>query len=60
MSASTKGSTPRITAAGTSPEKLGEAAAQLLLEPSSAQSDSYTDLMLPARLFVGDTTGPTA
>jgi LacI family transcriptional regulator len=51
-------STPRITAAGTNPEKLGEAAARLLLEPTGEQDESCTDLMLPAQLFVGDTTGP--
>jgi LacI family transcriptional regulator len=51
-------STPRITAAGTNPEKLGEAAARLLLEPAGEQDESCTDLMLPAQLFVGDTTGP--
>lgn len=51
-------STPRITAAGTSPEKLGEAAARLVLEKSPAALDGFTDLMLPAQLFVGDTTGP--
>jgi LacI family transcriptional regulator len=51
-------STPRITAAGTSPEKLGEAAARLVLESGTAHGDAFTDLMLPSHLFVGDTTGP--
>jgi LacI family transcriptional regulator len=51
-------STPRITAAGSNPEKLGEAAARLVLESSPAHSDGFTDLMLPAQLFIGDTTGP--
>lgn len=51
-------STPRITAAGTNPEKLGEAAARLVLERGGAHDDSCTDLMLPAQLFIGDTTGP--
>lgn len=50
-------STPRITAAGSNPEKLGEAAARLALEINSL-TDSFTDLMLPAQLFIGDTTGP--
>ena len=50
-------SSPRITAAGTSPEKLGEAAARLLLESPPARSEGSTDLMLPAQLFIGDTTG---
>jgi LacI family transcriptional regulator len=51
-------STPRITAAGSNPERLGEAAARLVLEPPSAHEDGFTDLMLPAQLFIGDTTGP--
>jgi LacI family transcriptional regulator len=49
--------TPRITAAGTNPEKLGEAAARLVVEGTAAD-DGFTDLMLPAHLFLGDTTGP--
>lgn len=51
-------SSPRITAAGSNPERLGEAAAKLVLESSPAHGESFTDLMLPAQLFVGDTTGP--
>ncbi len=51
--------TPRITAAGTNPEKLGEAAARLVVEGTVA-ADGFTDLMLPAHLFVGDTTGPAS
>jgi LacI family transcriptional regulator len=51
-------STPRITAAGSNPEKLGEAAARLVLEASPAHGEGFTDLMLPAHLFIGDTTGP--
>jgi LacI family transcriptional regulator len=51
-------SVPRITAAGTNPEKLGEAAARLLLEGTATQPEGCTDLMLPAQLFLGDTTGP--
>jgi LacI family transcriptional regulator len=51
-------SIPRITAAGSNPEKLGEAAARLVLEGSAAPGDEgFTDLMLPAQLFVGETTG---
>jgi LacI family transcriptional regulator len=50
--------TPRITAAGTDPEKLGEAAARLLLESPADATAGCTDLMLPAQLFLGDTTGP--
>jgi LacI family transcriptional regulator len=50
-------SIPRITAAGSNPEKLGEAAARLVLEGPSDHGDGCTDLMLAAQLFVGDTTG---
>ncbi len=50
-------SKPSITAAGSNPEKLGEAAARLVLASDTAVADSFTDLMLPAPLFVGDTTG---
>ena len=49
---------PRVTAAGTSPAKLGEAAAQLILGSTGGDDESFTDLMLSAQLFVGDTTGP--
>ena len=48
---------PRITAAGSNPEKLGEAAARLVLESAPAIGEGFTDLMLPAQLLVGDTTG---
>ncbi|MEO6246212.1 MAG: substrate-binding domain-containing protein, partial [Opitutaceae bacterium] len=50
-------SAPRITAAGTDPEKLGEAAARLVLDGGSDDTGSFTDLMLPAQLFIGDTSG---
>lgn len=49
---------PRITAAGSNPERLGAAAARLVLENPLGDSGSFTDLMLPAQLFLGDTTGP--
>ena len=51
-------SIPRITAAGSNPEKLGEAAARLVLENGASPDEGFTDLMLPAQLFIGDTTGP--
>jgi len=51
-------SSPRITAAGTDPEKLGAAAARLLLDPAADSAEGCTDLMLPAQLFLGETTGP--
>jgi LacI family transcriptional regulator len=50
-------SKPSITAAGSNPEKLGEAAARLVLQSATDDAGSFTDLMLPAHLFVGDTTG---
>lgn len=49
-------SKPSITAAGSNPEKLGEAAARLVLQQND-DTGSFTDLMLPAQLFVGDSTG---
>jgi LacI family transcriptional regulator len=49
---------PGITAAGSSPDKLGEAAARLILESTGEDDESFTDLILSAHLFVGDTTGP--
>jgi LacI family transcriptional regulator len=53
-------SSPRITAAGSNPEKLGEAAARLVLEGTPTADEGFTDLMLPAQLFVGETTGPAS
>jgi LacI family transcriptional regulator len=49
---------PTITASGANPEKLGEAAARLALESTGVEDESFTDLMLPAQLYVGDTSGP--
>jgi LacI family transcriptional regulator len=49
---------PCITAAGSNPDRLGEAAARLVLGSTGAEDESFTDLMLPAQLLVGDTTGP--
>lgn len=51
-------SRPRITAAGSCPEKLGEAAARLVLE-GDGRAESFTDLTLPSRLFIGESTGRT-
>jgi LacI family transcriptional regulator len=48
---------PRITASGTSPAKLGEAAAALVLGSTGNDDESFTELMLPAQLFIGDSTG---
>jgi LacI family transcriptional regulator len=49
---------PRITAAGAAPDKLGEAAARLILDSTGSDDESFTDLMVSAQLHVGDTTGP--
>lgn len=50
--------TPRITVAGTDPEKLGEAAARLLLDSTGSTDESFHDLTLPSQLVVGESTGP--
>ena len=47
----------RITGAGTSPDKLGEAAARLALG-DGLPAEGFTDLVLPAPLVVGNSTGP--
>ena len=47
----------RITGAGTSPDTLGEAAAQLVLG-EGVPAGGYSDLVLPAPLVVGRSTGP--
>jgi LacI family transcriptional regulator len=47
---------PYVTAAGTSPEKLGEAAARLVLQSTGEESDTFIDMMLPAPLIKGDST----
>lgn len=47
----------RITGAGTSPDKLGEAAARLVMGEGVA-AEGFTDLVLPAPLVVGNSTGP--
>lgn len=47
----------RITGAGTSPDKLGAAAARLVLG-EGVPAEGFTDLVLPAPLVVGGTTGP--
>jgi 8-oxo-dGTP pyrophosphatase MutT (NUDIX family) len=47
----------RITGAGTSPDKLGETAARLVLG-ANMPDEGYTDLMLPGPLVIGNSTGP--
>jgi LacI family transcriptional regulator len=46
----------RITGAGTSPDKLGEAAARLALG-EGLPAEGFADLVLPAPLVVGGSTG---
>lgn len=50
--------TPRITAAGSNPEKIGEAAARLIATLSDQPDSSrFTELVIPAQFSIGDTTG---
>lgn len=49
---------PRITVAGTDPEKLGAAAARLVLDTTGDEDESFHDLILPSQLVVGQSTGP--
>ena len=49
---------PRITVAGTNPEKLGQAAAKLVLESTGEENESFNDLILPSQFVLGETTGP--
>lgn len=49
---------PRITVAGSDAEKLGAAAARLLLDATGESDESITDLILPAQLVPGGSTGP--
>lgn len=49
---------PRLTVAGSDAEKLGAAAARLLLDATGEGDESITDLILPAQLIAGDSTGP--
>lgn len=46
-----------LTSAGALPEKLGEAAARLVLGSTGATDEPFTDLMLPSQLIVGRSTG---
>lgn len=50
--------TPRITAAGSDAEKLGAAAAKLVIHSTGDDDESFHDMILPSQLFVGDSTGP--
>jgi len=49
---------PRITVAGSDPEKLGAAAARLVLESTGEGDESLHELILPSQLVLGQSTGP--
>lgn len=49
---------PQITAAGSEAEKLGRAAAKLVVESTGEDDESFHDLILPSQLFAGQSTGP--
>jgi LacI family transcriptional regulator len=49
---------PAITGAGAPADKLGEAAARLLLDATGGDDESFHDIMLPAQLVEGASTGP--
>ncbi|QYM78982.1 LacI family transcriptional regulator [Horticoccus luteus] len=48
---------PRLTVAGTDPEKLGQAAARLLLDVIGRDDESLHDLILPSEFVAGESTG---
>ena len=54
--------TPSITAAGSNPEKIGEAAARLVarLSAQPETAGSFTELVVPAQFFMGETTAAAA
>lgn len=47
----------RITSAGTSPDRLGGAAARLILSQGLPE-EGFTDLVLQAPLIIGDSSAP--
>jgi len=47
-----------VTGAGTDPVKLGEAAARLMLASTGGDDESFSDLMLPSQLVIGESSGP--
>lgn len=49
---------PPLTAAGTVPDKLGEAAARLVLGSTGDDDESLTELLLPPQLHPGESSGP--
>ncbi len=51
---------PEITAAASSPEKMGLAAAELVTDYPAASSGRFRRVVLPATFVVGATTGPVS
>lgn len=49
---------PRLTVAGCAAEKLGATAARIILDSTGTEDESFNDLILPAQLLPGETTGP--
>jgi LacI family transcriptional regulator len=49
---------PVLTGASAIPEKMGEAAARLILESLESDRGGFTDLVLPAELVLGTSSGP--
>lgn len=50
--------TPQITAAGCEAEKLGRAAAELILDISRRNAGWFQDIIVPSELYIGQSTGP--
>ncbi len=51
---------PTITGASAAPEKMGEAAARLILESNGEAGGGFADLVLPAQLLTGESSGARA
>lgn len=58
FSALAQSESPSITAAGSDAEKLGRAAAKLIMESTGEDDGSFHDLILPSQLLAGESTGP--
>ncbi|MEZ5414200.1 MAG: LacI family DNA-binding transcriptional regulator [Opitutaceae bacterium] len=51
---------PHITAAGCEAERLGDAAGKLIMDSARRDDGWFQDLILPAELYLGQSTGPAA
>ncbi len=49
---------PRVTGAGSNPEKLGAAAARLVMACTGEEDEPFNDVILPAQLTLGTSTAP--